>query len=146
MAALPRDQRNIDIDHLNLLSIFHFVSAGLGFLGMIFLTAYFAVFHFVLSNPAIWQNSRQSAPPPQFFQMFSVIIWFYLVMGLFCLALAVLNILSGLFLRARKNRTFSFVVAAIDCLQIPLGTVLGIFTIVVLMRDSVRELYEAKRV
>jgi hypothetical protein len=36
------------------------------------------------------------------------------------------------------------VVAGINCLHIPLGTVLGIFTIVVLCRESVRELYEAE--
>jgi hypothetical protein len=144
MAALPRDQRNTDIDHLNLLSIFHFVGAGLAFMAMILVLVEFTVFHFMLSNPAMWQGHNQ-APPPQFFQMFSVFIWFYLVIGLFCLASAILNILSGLFLRARKHRTFSFVVAGIDCLHIPAGTILGIFTIIVLTRESVRELYEADR-
>lgn len=145
MAALPRDQQNTDIDHLNLLSIFHFIGAGLAFMAMIFVLVEFAVFHFVLSNPAVWQDHNQTAPPPQVFQMFNVFIWFYLVLGLFCLASAVLNILSGLFLRARKNRTFSFVVAGINCLHLPLGTILGIFTIIVLTRESVRELYETNR-
>ena len=69
--------------------------------------------------------------------------WFYLVLALWCMACAILNLLTGIFLRTRKYRTFSFVVAALNCLQIPIGTVLGIFTIVVLARDSVRELYEA---
>ena len=145
MAPLPRDQRNIDADHLNLLSIFHFVGAGLAFLGMIIMVAEFTLIHFVLTNPALLQSPRQPAPPPQFFQIFSVFIWFYLVLGLWCLASAILNIMSGLFLRVRKYRTFSFVVAGMNCLHIPLGTVLGIFTIVVLTRESVRELYEVAR-
>jgi hypothetical protein len=55
----------------------------------------------------------------------------------------VLNVISGLCLRARKGRTFSLVVAGINCLYIPLGTLLGVFTIIVLLRDSVRELYAA---
>ena len=144
MAPLPRDQRNIDTDHLDLLSIFHFVGAGLAFLGMIIMVAEFALMHFAFTNPAIWQGQKQP-PPPQFFQIFSVFIWFYLVLGLWCLASVVLNIMSGLFLRARKHRTFSFVVAGINCLHIPLGTILGVFTIIVLTRESVRELYEATK-
>ncbi|HTV42970.1 MAG TPA: hypothetical protein VMF08_20565 [Candidatus Sulfotelmatobacter sp.] len=142
MGPLPRDQRNIDTDHLNLLSIFHFIGAGLAFLAMLLLLAEFAFMHFALANPEFWQNQRQPAPPPGFFEMFRAIIWFYLVVALWCLASVILNILSGLYLRARKNRTFSFVVACINCLHIPFGTILGVFTIIVLARESVRELYE----
>jgi hypothetical protein len=58
---------------------------------------------------------------------------------------SVCNLLSGLWIRARRNRVFSLVVAGINCFQVPLGTALGIFTIIVLMRDSVRELYEARQ-
>lgn len=145
LAPLPRDQRNIDADHLNLLSIFHFVGAGLAFFAMLLLLAEFAVFHFMFTNPAFWQSQRQPAPPPEIFQMFGAFIWFYLVIGLFALVSAILNILSGVFLRARKHRTFSFVVAGINCVHIPLGTILGVFTIIVLTRESVRELYEMAR-
>jgi len=35
LAPLPRDQRKIDKDHLNLLAIFHFVGAGLALLDAI---------------------------------------------------------------------------------------------------------------
>jgi len=142
IAPLPRDQVAIDADHLNLLSIFHFVGAGLACLGILFLMAHFAAMHFVFTNQALWQDQKQAPPPAAFFKIF---IWFYLAMGLWLLASAVLNVLSGVFLRMRKFRTFSFVVAGINCVHIPIGTVLGIFTIVVLTRDSVRELYEATR-
>ena len=33
------------------------------------------------------------------------------------------------------------VIAGINCLHIPLGTLLGVFTLVVLGRESVRKLY-----
>ena len=145
MAPLPRDQRNIDMDHLNLLSIFHFVGAGLAFMAMLLMLAEFAVMHFTVTNPAFWQGQKQQPPPAQFYEIFHVLIWFYLVIALWCLASAILNILSGLLLRERKIRTFSFVVAGINCLHIPLGTVLGVFTIIVLTRESVRELYEAAK-
>ena len=62
MSELPpitRDQRKIDADHLQLLSIFHFVGAGLAFLGILFLLAHFMMFHAFLSNPTFWQNQKQ---------------------------------------------------------------------------------------
>ena len=44
---------------------------------------------------------------------------------------------------APRHRTFSRVVAGLNCLHIPLGTVLGIFTSIVLGRESVGQLVEA---
>ncbi|NNJ85601.1 MAG: hypothetical protein HKP20_00385 [Akkermansiaceae bacterium] len=69
-------------------------------------------------------------------------VWFYLFMGLLLLVLAVGNFLSAGYMKRRKNRTFSLVVAGINCLQVPMGTVLGVFTIMVLLRDTVVKSYE----
>ena len=140
LPPLPRTQRTIDAKHLQLLSIFHFVGAGLAFLGILFVAAHFAVVHSVFGNPSFWQQQKQPVPPPQLMALFK---WFYLVMALWFIVSGALNIISGLCLRARKYQTFSIVVAAINCLHLPLGTILGVFTIVVLMRDSVGELYQA---
>jgi hypothetical protein len=145
IAPLPLNQRNIDVDHLNLLSIFYFIAGGLSFLGIPFLMAHYAVMHAVFSNPSFWQNQKGPPPPPELFQIFHYLIWAYVAIGLLLVAFGLMNILSGIFLRTRKYRTFSFVVAAINCFQIPFGTILGVFTIVVLIRDSVRELYETAR-
>jgi|SRR6267154_4242441 len=143
MSQLPplvRDQRKIDADHLNLLSIFHFVGTGLAVLGMLLLLGHYAIFHAILDNPKMWENQKQGPPPAEFFAMFK---WFYVVFGLWFAGSGILNLISAFCLRAKKNRTFSLVVAGINCVHIPLGTVLGVFTIIVLIRDSVRELYEA---
>jgi len=142
MSDLPpllRDQRKIDADHLKLLSIFHFVSAGLALLGILFLLGHYAIMSTVFSNPKIWENAKQ-APPVEFFAIFK---WFYVVFAIWFASSGVLNVLSGLYIRARKYRTFSMVVAGIDCLHIPLGTILGVFTIVILTRDSVQQVYDA---
>jgi hypothetical protein len=45
-------------------------------------------------------------------------------------------------LSERRNPTFIMVIAAIQCLNMPLGTALGVFTIVVLQRASVKRLFE----
>lgn len=142
LAPLPRDQRNIDGDHLNLLAIFHYVVAGLEFLGILFLIAHFALMHFFLANAALWQGQR-SGPPPQ--ALLPLLMVFYFIFGAWFLISAILNVLSGLFLHERKYRTFSLVVAGLNCVHLPVGTVLGIFTIIVLLRPSVQEIYDGGR-
>ncbi|MDE3098140.1 MAG: hypothetical protein KGJ88_01570 [Verrucomicrobiota bacterium] len=136
-----RNQRNIDTDHLDLLAVFHFIGAGLAVLGIFFLIMHFTAFHILMSHAQAWQNqSQMPVSPAELFAIFQV---FYLFVGAWFLASAVLNLVSGLFIRARQHRTFSLVVAGLNCLHIPLGTILGVFTIIVLLRDSVRELYDA---
>jgi hypothetical protein len=139
LPPLPRDQRKIDADHLKLLSVFHFVGAGLAVLGILFLLGHYAVFNAFFSNPKMWENQKQTPPPAEFFAIFK---WFYVIFAVWFVGSGILNLLSGLFIRSRKHRTFSLVVSGINCLHIPLGTVLGVFTMIVLIRESVRELYE----
>jgi hypothetical protein len=144
MTELPpllRDQRTIDADHLTLLAVFHFLAAALALLGTLGLLAQQAMMRSFFDDPRIWQNQPVDRPPEQFFELFK---WISLFVAAVLFASAVLNLLSGFFIRARKYRTFSFVVAACNCLHIPLGTILGVFTFIVLMRDSVRELYEGQ--
>ena len=137
---LLRDQRKIDADHLNLLWIFHFIGAGLAVLGILFLIGHYAFLHALFSDPKMWENQKQGPPPAEFFAIFK---WLYLVGGVWFLTSGILNVISALCIRARKHRTFSMVVAGINCIHIPLGTALGAFTLVVLLRDSVRDVYEA---
>jgi hypothetical protein len=48
-------------------------------------------------------------------------------------------------LGTKRHYVFCMIVAVLSCLQIPLGTVLGVFTIVVLARPSVKELFASGR-
>jgi outer membrane lipoprotein-sorting protein len=142
-STLPPDvttlnQQRRDREHLRLLSIFHFVFGGLALLGIGFLCVHYFIMHTVFSNPDMWKSQPQIMPPKAFLDAF---IWFYLFMGVILLAGLVLNVLSGLFLWQKRNRVFSLVIGGLNCLQIPFGTALGVFTILVLSRDSVRQLY-----
>ena len=143
MSDLPpllRDQRKVDADHLKLLAIFHFVGAGLALLGLLFLFAHYSFMHFFLTNPKMLEGSKGGGPPPA--EIFSILRWIYLFFGGWLVGCFSLNVLAGFALRARKHRTFTLVVAGLNCVHMPMGSVLGVFTIVVLLRDSVRELYE----
>jgi len=143
LPPLLRDQRKTDLDHLRMLAIFHFVIAGLAILGLGFLAVHYAIMQTVMTDPAMWKNQKGGGPPPE--QFFAVFKWLYVIMGALLVAGGVANLLSGLFLRKQTNRVFSLIVAGMDCLQFPFGTALGVFTFIVLLRDSVRGIYEATR-
>lgn len=130
----------VDAEQLNLLAIFHFVGAGLAVLGLLFLGAHFLMFMTFMANAPNPQGKVMS--PVAFFAMFRFV---YAIMAAFCVGSAVMNLLSGLFLRARTHRMYSLIVSGLNCIYVPLGTILGTFTIIVLMRESVCELYDAQR-
>jgi len=137
MPAPPTAPSSKDAEHLRLLTVFHYVLAGLSVLGIGILCLHFVVMHAIFANPEIWKNSK-NPPPPELFAIFK---WVYLFGGAFLVTAGTLNVLSAFFLRKRRHRMFSLVVTGLNCLQIPFGTVLGVFTIVVLSRESVRETY-----
>jgi hypothetical protein len=51
---------------------------------------------------------------------------------------------AGYCLHRHKARVFCLVIAGFQCTQMPLGTILGIFTILVLSRDTVQELFAGR--
>jgi hypothetical protein len=124
-----------------LLSIFHFVVGGFAALFLPLMCIHFLMFiTFFASASAIPAGNDQQPFPKEMIYLF---IAFYCVAGVATLVYAGGNLLSGWFLRQKKHRVFSFVVAGLDCLSIPWGTILGIFTIIVLTRPSVQRMYEA---
>src|SRR5436190_7458982 len=140
--ALPpevgtKNQQSRDREHLKLLAIFHFVFGGLAVVGIGFLGVHYAIMHTVFSNPEILK-SQNAGMPKAFLDVF---IWFYIFMAVILMAGLVLNVLSGIFLLQKRNRIFSLIIGGLNCLQIPFGTALGVLTILVLSRDSVRQLY-----
>jgi hypothetical protein len=135
-----RDPRNGDVEQLRLLGIFHFVAAGLSFVGVGFLFLHYVMMHAILASPAAWKNPNGGGPSPQ--QFFDIFKWFYLIFGMLAIAGGLGNLLSGLFIVKRKFRLFSMIMAAVNCIMVPFGTILGVFTLVVLLRDSVRKAYE----
>jgi hypothetical protein len=133
-----QSQQRRDREHVKLLAIFHFLFAALALVGVGFLGVHYAIMHSVFSNQDLWKSQQQVLPSKAFFDAF---IWFYLFMGAVLLTGLILNALSGLFLLRKRNRVYSLIIGGLNCLQIPFGTALGVFTILVLSRESVRQLY-----
>ena len=143
--ALPSNRE--DESHLNALAIAHYVVGGFGVLFACFplihvtigaLIASGEAFHIEAGSPGNGVAINGPFPPAAFG-------WIFVFMGgLFFLigqAIAIGVIVSGRFLKQRRNYMYSFVVACLLCMIVPIGTALGVFTIIVLSRDSVKRLY-----
>jgi hypothetical protein len=125
-----------DDDHLRLLSFGHFVVAGLAAL-----VALFPVIHLVVGvrmvTGTLPEDSR-NADLRIFGWMFIFIASAIIICGL---AFAACLAMAGRCLARRSHYTFCLVMAALACGFVPLGTVLGVFTILVLQRRTVKQMF-----
>ncbi len=90
----------------------------------------------------MWENSNEEPPPDIIFTFFMV---FYGISALLFISGTVANFLTAYYLQKTKNRMFCIVIAAINTLNMPLGTLLGVFTILHLIKPTVIELYESNQ-
>ena len=124
-----------DHEHLRLLSIIYYIFAGMtGFFGL------FGVLYLVIGlvfaiNPP--QANAQGDPRVVGYVFTAVGSLFLLLAAAF----ATVEFLAGRYLKQRRHHTFCLIVAGINCLWIPIGTALGVCTILVLQRPRVRELF-----
>ena len=86
----------------------------------------------------VFQGPNQA---PMFRAIGTMFVVLFSIIFLLCLLMAACLVVSGLSLSRRKRYIFCFVIAAICCAQFPFGTALGIFTIIVLSRQTVKELF-----
>ena len=132
-----------DTEQLDLLAIFHYVLAGLAGLFSFFPLIYTAVGVIFISAARHGTAKPGEELPPEFLG------WIFAVLGsllfLMGIAMAICILIAGRSLALRKRYSFAFVMACIECLFIPFGTILGVFAIVVLSRESVRALFAAMR-
>jgi len=127
-------------NHLNLLSIFHYVFAGISGI-----SACFPIFHLIMGLSMLFGDFFPPEVSPEmpfpfeiFGLMFTLIPAAIIFLGwIFAIALAI----SGYFISKRRNYLFCLIVAGISCFLAPVGTVLGVLTIVVLMKDDVKLLF-----
>ena len=70
-----------------------------------------------------------------------VFVIFASIIILFGWTFAALLAFAGRSLSQRKRYTFCLVMAGVACLWIPFGTLLGVFTIIVLIRPSVKAMF-----
>ena len=123
-----------DLEQLKLLAIFHYVAAG-----MAALVACIPIMHFVmglaLATGALGDSDPGTRPVGFGIMAFAA---FFIVAGW---TFAALVAFAGRSLQTHRRYTYCLVMAGIECIFMPVGTVLGVFTIIVLVRDSVKALF-----
>jgi len=130
------ERREVDNGHLQILVICTYVWGGL-----LALVSLIPLIHVGIGIAIITGalNGNSANPPPPFLG------WMFIGLGSGTIVLgevlAALNLYSAYKMSRRQARVFSMVIAGINCISVPLGTLLGVFTIIVLSRNSVRRQY-----
>jgi len=135
------NQVNQDLDHLRILSICHYILAGFCLFPFLY-----GVFYMIMGIffGAIIASAPQpdNGPPAVLFGGIFIIIGG--IISVIALTVGILLLKSGRNLSNHRGYTFCFVIACISCVFMPFGTILGIFTIIVLMRDSVKTIFNGQ--
>lgn len=135
-----------DEQHLRLLVIFHYVVGAL-----LAVVGCFPIFHvglglFMLLAPEEFlppQPATGPQPPTELFPVMGAL--FVGIGGIIMMSwwiMAICTVLAGRFLNGRRHYLFCMIMAGALCLFMPFGTVLGVLTIIVLMRPSVKALFD----
>ncbi len=136
-AGSPRGGQD-DAAQLRLLSVLHYVMAGFTALFSLFPVIYLVLGIAVLSGVMPVDSSTASSPGEV-----QLMGWVFTGLGtvffLGMLATAGLVGYAGRCLAREQRHTLCMVAAGVCCMFMPLGTLLGVFTLVTLTRTSVRE-------
>ena len=129
-----------DKEHLRLLAIFHYIVSGLAAL-----FSFFPLLYTIIGGIFIFAARHGTAKPgeelpPEFLG------WIFVGVGSFLflvgIAMAICILIAGRCLSRHRYYSFALVMACIECLFVPFGTILGVFTIITLSRESVKAFFE----
>lgn len=99
-------------------------------------------FGIAMVSGALDDMDNGNPPPAVFGWMFVILPAAFIIFGL---VMAICVAIAGRCLQQRRNYTFCLVIAGIECMFMPIGTVLGVFTIIVLLRPTVKELFDVSQ-
>ena len=123
-----------DVEQLRLLAIFHYVVGG-----MAALFSLVPLVHLVMGLAVVTGHLPMEGASPGD----RMVGWLFVGLALLFIAagltFAAVDVAAGRSLTRQVRYAFCLVVAGLECLFMPFGTVLGVFTIVVLQRASIRE-------
>ncbi len=127
--------------NLKLFSNLNLLLSGISLFSAGFLFLSYQIMNFMFSNKEMMRsNSNDSSFDPA--QLLEVFKWFYIIIGIAALASAIINVISAILLKKRRNRSLCMFISYINCTFVPFGTALGVLTILNLQKDKVNELFD----
>ncbi|MBU1700355.1 MAG: hypothetical protein KJ970_11905 [Candidatus Eisenbacteria bacterium] len=129
---------NDETKNLDLLSTFHYVAGGITAL-LSLVPIIHLVLGIIMMSGDLFESSDGSSPPPVLGLAIVILATIFIVFGL---ALSVCMIIVGKKLKVRESRIFCMIIAGIECVLMPYGTVLGVFTLMTLSKDPVKAVFE----
>jgi biotin transporter BioY len=133
-----------DAQQLSILSICHYIMAGIMLLPVFCCTAWIAITGVIFANTPNPSLASQNSAFQTGHTLGATMVFCCLGTVPLCLIiLAVCAVIAGKRLSDHKSATFCTTVAYLLCLLIPLGTALGVFTLIVLARPAVKAEFEA---
>ncbi len=131
----PAVTRAKDESDLNTLSILHYIWTGLLGCSAFGIVGYFiAIAAFVANAPSHSHAADNEMAA-------GVMVIMGVVMGVLMIPLFILHLLAAAGLKKRTRYTLALVMSGFACLSVPFGTGLGIWTIMVLQRPTVKSLF-----
>ena len=131
--------RDITIHDLKLLSIGYYIQGGIAAFYTVMVAGYIGFMGTMLAAFGAAAQRNGQKPIPEF--VIPLITGVFVVVTVFSLSIAICLLLAGYWLRRYRNKLFIYVVAGLSCLSVPYGTVLGIFTFMVLRRPVAEQLF-----
>lgn len=128
MASTPEQKRN----YLDILAVFHYVNGALALVCTLAVLAFMSIGLGAATN---WGDNWEMEAGCS---IVAVMAFVFILVG----GYAVLNLLAGRALQTRNNYVLILVTSAVNCLNVPLGTLLGIFTLVLLSDPAVRAIFD----
>jgi hypothetical protein len=167
-SASPDIEREvIALDRLRLLSLGYYISGAIGAAFVSFLLIHFFLFlgfSFIPQSqwdagtrpPAAAQQASPTSlpgappsagmnqgPPAIMFRIFAAIIGVIIIAGW---TLGALTTYAGHCIKKRKHKIFIYVMAAVNCIWIPYGTLLGIATIILFQWPEVQAQFKTQSI
>ena len=143
-----------DAEHLSALSIGHFIMAGLGLLSAIPMLVYGVAGTKLMAelggdlSMAMGDLPGQAGvdpfggSPDAMLQDLGTLVTTMIVAAVVLAVLSAMHLMVvGMAMRRRRWWTFCYLTGWGECLMFPFGTILGVFTIIVLSRPSVKRLF-----
>jgi hypothetical protein len=133
-ASTPGELTDQDREQIRLLSIFHYVVAAMELLFCSFPLIHVAIGIGIVSGRFPVGDAEREKMPELFGWAFIALPGLMVLLGW---ASAIAIAIAGRKLARMEQRTYCLVVACLACMFMPVGTVLGALTIIVLMRPAV---------